>query len=258
MTIWSKFYWNDWRADPGLRASSIAARGLWMECLCIAADSDPFGYVLINGRGPDFATLARIAGVSEAEAQSLMSELDQNGVFSRDRNGRIYSRRMVRDAKKAATARKNGLSGGNPSLSKDTGISPSVNPPDKTGVNTHESRASNQDKEPVGSLLTAQGESNGRSAPRRPKRKSGIPPDFEPDATGWRLAGENGCGRNDLAQFIDHHTGRGTFMLDWQAAWRTWCRNAAHFRAGPHGGGNRGGGKGIVAALRKLEDIRSN
>lgn len=143
--IWSKFFWNDWRADPGLRASSIGARGLWMECLCIAAEADPFGYVLINGRVPDFATLARIAGVAEAEAQSLMAELDQNGVFSRDRNGRIYSRRMVRDAKKAAIARKNGITGGNPSLSKDKGNSPSDKPPDKPRDNTHKPRATSHE-----------------------------------------------------------------------------------------------------------------
>ena len=37
-----------------------------------------------------------------------MKELEAEGVFSRDRNGTIYSKRMVRDDKKAATAQKNG------------------------------------------------------------------------------------------------------------------------------------------------------
>lgn len=26
-------------------------------------------------------------------------------------------------------------------------------------------------------------------------------------------------------EFVDYHLGRGTLMLDWRAAWRTWCRN---------------------------------
>ena len=49
---------------------------------------------------------------------SLIDELDRNGVLSRDRRGAIYNRRMVRDAKKIAHARKVGRLGGNPSLSK--------------------------------------------------------------------------------------------------------------------------------------------
>src|SRR5690606_30968443 len=61
------------------------------------------------------------------EAETLLEELARWGVFSRDRRGCIYSRRMVRDAKKAAIARKNGKNGGNPSLRKTKGISASDN-----------------------------------------------------------------------------------------------------------------------------------
>lgn len=103
---WMKFYPTDWRADPKLRMCSLAARGLWMELIAVAHEASPYGHVLVNGNAPDIAALARMVGVSESEMQSLVDELDRNGVFSRTRGGIIYSRRMVRDAKKSATGRK--------------------------------------------------------------------------------------------------------------------------------------------------------
>jgi hypothetical protein len=124
-TIWSKFFWSDWESDPNLRLCSLAAQGLWMRMLCIAAAHEPIGYVAIAGKGLEDAALARLAGCPQAELGALLGELEGNRVFSRDRQGRIYSRRMIADARKARLARRNGLKGGNPSLSKERAISPS-------------------------------------------------------------------------------------------------------------------------------------
>lgn len=115
--VWSKFYWSDWDTDPAVRLCSMSAQGLWMRMLCIAAAHDPIGYVAVAGKGLDETSLARLTGCLESEVASLLGELERNGVFSRDRHGRIYSRRMVKDARKSAIARKNGKNGGNPSLS---------------------------------------------------------------------------------------------------------------------------------------------
>jgi hypothetical protein len=116
-TVWSKFFWSDWESDPALRLCSFAAQGFWMRMLCIAAAHDPIGYVAVAGKGLDETALARLTGCPESEIACLIGELERNGVFSRDRLGRIYSRRMTADARKAAVARRNGLKGGNPSLS---------------------------------------------------------------------------------------------------------------------------------------------
>ncbi|RAZ86941.1 hypothetical protein DPM33_26685 [Mesorhizobium hawassense] len=124
-TIWSKFFWSDWESDPNLRLCSLAAQGLWMRMLCIAAAHEPVGYVAIAGKGLDEAALARLSGCPEAELGALLGELEQNRVFSRDRHGRIYSRRMTADARKARVARRNGLKGGNPGLSKQRAFSAS-------------------------------------------------------------------------------------------------------------------------------------
>lgn len=143
-TTWTKFYWSDWESDPALRLCSLAAQGLWMRMLCIASAHDPIGYVAVAGRGLDETALARMTGCSGSEASELLGELDRNGVFSRDRTGRIYSRRMVTDARRAAIARKNGKRGGNPSLSNSERKTGSDNPPDNAPVKTQEPEATYQ------------------------------------------------------------------------------------------------------------------
>ena len=128
-TVWGKFYWSDWRGDPALRACGLAARGLWMEMLCIEASHDPVGYVSLNGRPVGTPDLARMTGATEAEVSGLLAELELNGVFSRDRRGRIHSRRMVRDAKRSEEGRKHGRLGGNPSLRGRKGNPAALNSP---------------------------------------------------------------------------------------------------------------------------------
>jgi hypothetical protein len=115
---WSKFFWSDYASDPALKLCSFAAQGLWMRMLCLAAEHDPPGYVAINGRGLEPKDIARITGGSLDEVSALTSELESNGVFSRDRRGWIYSRRMKNEAKKRDIAAQNGKKGGNPSLTK--------------------------------------------------------------------------------------------------------------------------------------------
>lgn len=103
---WSKFFWSDWEADQGLRLCSLAAQGIWMRMLCVCARHEPKGYLAINGNPLGLDAIARLAGVAESEAGNLVDELERNGVFSRDRKGRIYSRRMVRDEKRSQEGRK--------------------------------------------------------------------------------------------------------------------------------------------------------
>lgn len=135
-TIYSKFFWNDWASDPALRLCSLAAQGLWMRMLCVAAQADRPGFIAVNGRPLDAHDLSRLSGVTPAEVESLLAELDRNGVFSRDRKGNIYNRRMIRDEMRRTVAQKNGSLGGNPNLCNNNGnsksVNPHVNPVDKT------------------------------------------------------------------------------------------------------------------------------
>lgn len=128
---WMKFYPQDWRSDEKLRMCSLAARGLWIEMLAIMHRSERYGHLLIGGRSPTEAQLAVQAGAPSDQVPELIAELELAGVFSRTSGGVIFSRRMMRDDKKAQTARKNGKKGGNPSLSKQMEIKPLDNQSDK-------------------------------------------------------------------------------------------------------------------------------
>ena len=126
-----KWYPSDWRADQALRICSLAARGLWIEMLCIMHESSKPGLLMINDNPVTETHLALMTGASPDQVANLIAELESAGVFSRNREGVIYSRRMTRDQKRAKTARKNGKKGGNPTLRKQRRNQPLVNPPDK-------------------------------------------------------------------------------------------------------------------------------
>src|SRR5690349_15309183 len=95
---WSKFWWCDWQNDPGLRMCSLEARGLWIELLAIAHQSDRPGYVLVNGKPPTNKEISSLVRWGNAKTiEKLLRELADYGVFSRGDDGVIFSRRMVRD-----------------------------------------------------------------------------------------------------------------------------------------------------------------
>jgi hypothetical protein len=140
-----KFYPADWRSDAMLRLCSIAARGLWAEMMCIMHDAGRYGSLLVNGRRIDKKQLAGLAGISEKECVPLLLELEGNGVFSRDEDGTIYSRRMRRDFEKAIKDKENGKGGGNPKLKGG------VNPTDKGGVKAQKPEATSREEDRIGS-----------------------------------------------------------------------------------------------------------
>lgn len=105
---WMKFYPRDWRGDQALRAVSLTARGLWIECLCLMHEAEPRGHLLLNGKKVAVDTLARMVGASSDEVSAAMLELQTAGVFSLARNGVVTSRRMIQDEKAANEGSKAG------------------------------------------------------------------------------------------------------------------------------------------------------
>lgn len=117
---WFAFYPANWRGDPALRMCSISARGLWMEMLCIMHEADPRGSLLVNGHQVSGKQLASLSGLSLNDTVKLLGELAGAGVFSREDNGTIYSRRMKRDEEKALRDKANGKTGGHPEIKRGT------------------------------------------------------------------------------------------------------------------------------------------
>lgn len=69
------------------------------------------------------------------------------------------------------------------------------------------------------------------SKPRRaPRAKTSLPSDFRPKPGAFSLAASLGVDlRSEGPKFVDYHTAKGSTFKDWDAALRTWIRNAATF-----------------------------
>jgi hypothetical protein len=113
-----QFYPADWRKDTAVQACSLAARGLWVELLCVAHECVPYGVLAINGTPMTVAQIARIVGESPSIVKRLLAELEHAGVFGRRDDGAIYSRRMLRDQRIREVRAQAGRLGGNPNLLK--------------------------------------------------------------------------------------------------------------------------------------------
>jgi len=115
----TNWFWSDWLGDQAVRRLTPAERGVWIDLLALAAGASPVGYVCDDrGRPLSLDEIARVtnAGTVDEVAKLITGILDK-GVASRDRSGRLYNRRMVRDAenaaKKAALSAKRAQAGAN-------------------------------------------------------------------------------------------------------------------------------------------------
>jgi hypothetical protein len=94
-----KFFPRDWMGDDRLRLCSVAARGLWIDLLCLMHSAPRRGYLqTATGIPLPLEQIARMAGCSTDEASRLLQELISSGVCDCSEHGLVYSRRMVREA----------------------------------------------------------------------------------------------------------------------------------------------------------------
>lgn len=206
------FYPGDWMKDTDLRAVSVAARGLWMDLLCLMWESDKRGYlVLSSGKTATTEQLARMTGNAPEFVAELVTELEECGVASRTEEGVLFSRRMVRDESKRRKCSKAGKKGGgNPRLRTFKG----------------------------GSKGHVKGESKGT-----PKRITEDEIEIETSMSEGRRGGfvaptveavgaycSERKNRISAEKFVDYYAARGwklngKTMKDWKACVRTWEKN---------------------------------
>lgn len=103
-----QFYPGDWRKDTALRMCSPAARGAWMDMLCLMFESAECGVLITNGRTWTEQQIARECGCDLEHVHELLD----NGVARRRDDGAIYSPRMVRDAELREERARAGKAGG--------------------------------------------------------------------------------------------------------------------------------------------------
>lgn len=226
-TVSTRWYFTDWISDQNVRACSLAARGLWMDMLCIAGGNKgrDYGFVVIAGKALGAKELGRHVGSSESEVEPLLVELEENEVFNRDRRGIIYCRRMVRAEKN----RTNGRLGGNPNLMKNKSNPSSVQLETKALIPEPE-------PEPKKDSTAAPPKAAKRATPRTriPERAVLV------EGPNMDFALSKGFSPRDASamfeEFRDYHVGKGNQMADWAAAWRTWVRNQIKFKRGGSNG----------------------
>ena len=261
---WIKFYPADWQADQALRICTLAARGLWIECMAIMHRASPYGHLLVNGQAPTDTQLGVLVGAPPDQIPDLIRELESAGSFSRTRAGVIYSRRMTRDEKLSRLAVKNGKFGGNPSLSKDLGFTtpdnPLHKPPDK--AQRLDARSQIKEEPPLPSGASPQLFPDN---PKPPKRKSNgttrgtlLPDDWQPSDGDRDFAAGRGLEGDDLkdqiANFIDYRksvSGKNAYSRDWSRTYRNDVRRIAGRKKQPGGGQNRQGPPSIVEAYAR-------
>lgn len=223
---WLKFYPNDWRADRALGMCSMAARGLWMEMICLMHEGEPYGTLVVNGTKIDERSLGHLVRADPRSIKVWLKELERFKVFERDESGTIFSKRMVRDHKRSQTYSANGKAGGNPELLKQKDKPPDK-PPDKQevkgGDNTQklEARSYIESKNPP--LPPLRGDAHKR--PRK-KPKTSLPKDFQLSEEDRNFARNRGWSESRLncefGRMCDHAQATGREQVDWHATWRTW------------------------------------
>lgn len=153
-----QFYPADWRKDADLQSCSIGARGLWVEMLCVMHECTPYGHLCVNGKPMTEGQLARLVGEPVKPTLKWLAELEAAAVFSRDDQGRIYSRRMVKDERLRNIRAEAGAMGGNPALLASK---------DKQKVNQTDNHSDKQSPTPSSSSSSSstKNKSNGADAP---------------------------------------------------------------------------------------------
>jgi hypothetical protein len=190
-----------------------------MDLLCVAAVNS--GYVLIGGTPPSTTDIARLVGEPAEVVSDLLSELEKKGVFSRDRKGRIYCRRMI----KAEKNRKNGRLAGPDKL---LNLKQYQNPLGESSE-PHKPYANSQIPE-----VRTNGSKNHRSRP------TCLPESWKPTEKNIADAKTLGLTDRDIArtapEFVNYWVGEGKAKKDWDAVWRNRCITVGE-RLGrtPHG-----------------------
>lgn len=106
-----QFYPADWRKDLELQSCGIAARGLWVEMMCVMHEAEPYGHLTLNGKAMTENQAASACRVTLRQYRELLAELQAAGVPRVNADGVIYSDRMVRDEQIRAARAEGGKAG---------------------------------------------------------------------------------------------------------------------------------------------------
>lgn len=124
-----QFYPGDWMKDPNLRRCSRAARGMWIDMLCLMFECEDRGILSTGGEPWSDEDIAAAIGGDTSEGLSCISELLRKGVAHRNQSGAIFSKRMVRDEQiRRERAKAGSVGGSKPKANRKQNTPPSPSP----------------------------------------------------------------------------------------------------------------------------------
>lgn len=91
------FFAGDWLSNPRVRSVGPAARGLWLDLMCVMHDCVPYGHLCTDGRPMDDDEAANSVGLTVPVYLKLLAKLEYAKIAKRREDGAIYSSRMVSD-----------------------------------------------------------------------------------------------------------------------------------------------------------------
>jgi hypothetical protein len=228
-----QFYPADWRNDAGLRMCSMAARGLWVEMLCVMHTCERYGHLQVGGKSVSSRDLSRMIGADVKSVNRLLSELEQHTVFSRDENGIIYSRRMVSDEVGRGKWRDRQAKSRDCHAEVTEQVTAIVTPKSRPSSSSSSSSSpSSKEEHSLRSCSEPEPEIPNFLLRKKPQKRR-MPDDFEPKrnlaTTYWMKKARPDLARDvedQVTQFKAHHRKCGSQMEDWDSAWVTWYSKA--------------------------------
>lgn len=191
-----------------------------------------FLLIMIAWRSPDCrlpdddAKLARWARLDMRTWRRLKNAI--MGEFWTLNDGFWTQKRLSKEreivSKRAEVARDNGKLGGRPKSLENNETGNPVGSPSLTQKKAPISISTYKNKEDSSSLRSEPREERNPEPNRKTTKRTACRPDFWPNDNGQRRAADLGIDiSEEVRRFVDYHTGKGSLMADWQAAWRTWC-----------------------------------
>ena len=203
-----------------------------------------------RGCFPTQAYLLDACGVSNGTLNNALNSLEEKGLIQRhkERDGKTRRQKPTHYILGFEIDRSQGPTpetgdGKPPKPTPETGDGSDSNfNPEPTPISsqsrlqpTGEVTCKGTSKEPVTPLYSPQIDLLGEAAEKPPPRKRAVslPDGWVPSAKNVEDARKENFTdeeiRNEAQQFRDHHHARGTTFKCWDAAWRTWLRNARKF-----------------------------
>lgn len=198
-----QFYPGDWAKDPNLRRCTHAAKGVWIDILCLMWENEERGVLATAGRAWSDEDIALAVGGDQAVVLVCLQELTLKGAAKRRADGALYSKRLVRDEHKRMLCVEAGKKGGNPNLK------PTLKGQDK---GDDKGAVKGDDKR---NLTPSSSSSTSSSEEERESKKNALVP--ETPAAKSEKAPAKASGKNrDLEVFAPLQT------PEFEAAWSEW------------------------------------